>query len=335
MSSRREASDAGSLQLMDTSRTGRPAPQATPTASGGTARPTRFRRRYDHDWKQGLLFVVPALAFFLLFTVYPFVRTISLSFSDWDGLSASAHFVGLHNYVSALSDGLWWRSLLNGGLFVVAALLLMTPLGLLLAIGVERVQRGRAAYRTAFYVPTILSGIVVAIIWKWLYQPYGGPINQALDHLGLSGVSRAWLGSSGTALWAVSLASIWQGVGYPFLLYLAGLQSIPDEVYEAAALDGASGRRIFFSITLPLLRPVITTVNILTILGAMQMFNLVLAMTNGGPGYATEVPVLHIYREAFGLFHFGYASALAVIFGVLLLAVSIAQLRFARRGWDR
>ena len=146
-----------------------------------------------------------------------------------------------------------------------------------------------------------------------------------------AGFQQAPEGISARAIWAVAAASMWTGLGYPFLFYLAGLQNVPAELVEAARIDGAGGWHVFRDITLPSIRHVITLVNILTILGGMQIFNVVLAMTNGGPSYATEVPVLHVYREAFTFLHFGYASALSVMFGLLLLIVSIAQFIVTQR----
>ena len=274
--------------------------------------------------------VAPVVVLFVVFGLYPFARTIQLSFTDWDGLSPSFHYVGDKNYIQALHDAVWWQSLEHGLLFAVVALTVMDGLGLLLAVGVDQKIRGQAIYRVMFYLPPVLSGVVVAIIWKWLYQPYGGPVNELLKSVGMGHLQHAWLGNGHTALWAVSLASVWQGVGTPFLLFLAALQNVPDELCDAARVDGASARQVFRHVTLPAIMPTVGLVSVLTLLGAMQMFNLVIAMTNGGPGYATEVPVLHIYRAAFGLNQFGYATALTVIFGVMLFAVSLATLRLTR-----
>lgn len=294
--------------------------------------------RFHHrllDAVTGYLFILPALAMLLVFGLYPFLRTVQLSFTDWDGISRASNYIGFDNYVQAFQDGIWWLSMKNGLLLSAAALIVMVGLALLLAVMVDRGVRGAGFYRAAFYVPTLLSGIVVAIIWKWLYQPIGGPINQLLDAVGLESLTKAWLGDSSTALWAVSAASIWQGIGSPFLLFLAGLQGIPDELYESARLDGASETQVFSRITLPLLVPVIGLISILTVLGAMQIFNIVIALTNGGPGYATEVPVLHIYRQAFKNLRFGYASSLSMIFGMALLVLSLIQLWLSRKVGDR
>lgn len=276
----------------------------------------------------GLVFVLPSVALFLVFGLYPFVRTVMLSFSEWNGISPEIKWVGLANYVSIFNDPIWWLSVVNGLFFAVTALVFMNGLALVLAVVVNQLRRGQQIYQLIYYLPSILSGIVVAIIWKWLYQPLGGPLNQMLAFLG--GQPQAWLADSRTAAWAVAVASMWAGIGNPFLLFLAGLQGIPKDVIEAARIDGASEVRVFQHIILPLLIPVIVLVSVLTFLGAMQIFNLIVAMTNGGPGYTTEVPVLRIYREAFRSLHFGYAAALSIVFGVMLLLMSALQFKLSR-----
>ncbi|MFG3690245.1 carbohydrate ABC transporter permease [Micromonospora sp. NPDC047740] len=306
-------------------------PAATTAAGSSPAR--RWRR--TRDWAVAYAFVAPLVVLFLVFSLYPFLRTLQLSFTDWDGLSASFGYVGLDNYVQSLRDRVWWSSLWHGLLFAVVALTLMQGLSLLLALGVNRRRRSAAFYRTAFYLPPVLSGIVVALVWRWIYQPYGGPLAELFTALGIESLARPWLAESGTALWAVSIASVWQGVGNAFLLFLAALQSIPEELNEAAAVDGANPWQRFRAVTLPWLTPTIGMVSVLTLLGAMQIFNLVLAMTGGGPGYATEVPVLHIYRAAFEFSQFGYATALSVVLGIILLAVSALAMRVSRRDRTR
>lgn len=279
----------------------------------------------------GLLFIWPALILYLVFSVYPILRTVEISFTNWDGLSNHYDYIGWANYATVLRDSIWWQSLWHGVFFSLMALVFMNGIGLLLALIVDGTRRGQTIYRALFYLPPVLSGVVVALIFKWIYEPYGGPLNAALQGIGLGRLTHAWLGDSQTAIWCVSIASIWAGVGYPFLLFLAGLQGVPRELYEAAQLDGANAWHQFRHVTVPFLVPVWAIINILTILGAMQLFNIVMAMTGGGPGYATEVPVLHIYREAFTSTHFGYATALSMVFGAILFAISIVQLQISRR----
>lgn len=322
-----------SKQVVTRDRVGdRMGPPGPATHQPERVRRNRFSRMRRVEATTAYVFILPTLLLFSLFSVYPFIRTIELSFTDWNGLSSTFTGVGLENYFAAFRDGVWWGSVWNGVLLAAVALVFMQGLGLMLAVAVDRKMAGATVYRTVFYVPPILSGIVVAIIWKWLYEPNNGVINTTLENIGLGELAHPWLGDPATALWAISLVSVWQGVGYPFLLFLAGLQSVPDELYEAARVDGANVRQIFWSVTLPMLRPVIGIVSVLTFLGAMQTFNLVIAMTNGGPGYATVVPIFHIYRAAFGTSpNFGYASALSLIFGVMLFGVSMISLWLSRR----
>jgi len=279
----------------------------------------------------GIAMVAPTIALLVVFGLYPFMRTVQISFTDWDGLSSTFHYIGVGNYLQALHDNIWWLSMEHGLMFAVVALTLMQGIGLLLALGVDQKIHGQSVYRVLFYLPPVLSGIVVAIVWKWLYQPYGGPINELLQAVGLSHLQHAWLGDGSTALWAVSLATVWEGVGTPFLLFLAALQNVSEDLCDAARVDGTNRWQLFRNVTFPSILPTIGLVSVLTFLGAMQMFSGVLAMTNGGPGYATEVPVLHIYRAAFGLSQFGYATALAVSFGFLLFLFSLLTLRLTKR----
>lgn len=317
------------------SESGSPTPDSG-TAHAGLPKPDRRHRsrrgrsRTQENWL-GLAMVAPIIALLAVFGLYPFARTIQLSLTNWDGLSSTFKFIGAQNYLQAFHDGVWWQSMGHGLIFAAVALTVMQGIGLLLALGADQKIHGQSIYRVLFYLPPVLSGIVVAIVWKWLYQPYGGPINELLQAVGLSQWQHPWLGDGATALWAVSLASVWQGVGTPFLLFLAALQNVPEELCDAARVDGANRWQLFRNVTFPSILPTIGLVSVLTFLGAMQMFNMVLAMTNGGPGYATEVPVLHIFRAAFELGQFGYATALAVLFGFMLFLVSLFTLRLTKR----
>ncbi|SEE40614.1 carbohydrate ABC transporter permease [Jiangella alba] len=289
------------------------------------------RRRRSGEALVGYLLVAPVVALFVVFSAYPLLRTAQISLTDWDGLSSHFDYVGLANYSRALTDRIWGISLWHGLLFAVVALTVMQGIGLALAVAVARLVRSAGIYRVVFYLPPILSAIVVALVWKWFYQPHGGPLNELLASVGLDSVARPWLSDSSTALWAVSAASVWQGVGTPFLFFLAAVQAVPTEQLEAATMDGAGAWRRFRAVTLPSIMPVIGLVSVLTLLGAMQIFNLVLAMTNGGPGYDTEVPVLNIYRNAFELGEFGYATAQSIIFGLVLFVVSGVAMVLSRR----
>lgn len=282
------------------------------------------------DKLESFLFVLPALTFFITFSIYPLFKTFQLSFFQWDGMTKNMNFVGFQNYINAFKDPIWLKSIKNGFYLAILALIIMNSIALLLAILINMQVRGAKVYRVIFYIPPILSGIVVGYIWKWIYDPNYGILNGLLDILHLSQFKKAWLSDTSTALISVSIASMWQGIGGSFILFLAGLQSIPEELYEASKVDGASFWQQLFYITIPLMSRTLMIVSILTILGAMQLLTIVIPLTNGGPGFETEVPALRIFKEAFSNYRFGYATALSVILGIMLFIISLLQIRLRK-----
>ena len=278
------------------------------------------------------LFLLPALLLFATFSIYPFYLLTYTSLFDWDGISLTKQFVGLGNYANVLfHDPVFWSSFTQAGYVTLLALTFQNALALLLAIAVNRSLLGGGIYRTIFFLPPILSEIVVGLIWFWIYDGNFGIFNELLTHLGLGAWTRPWLADPRTALTAVAVIHMWKGFGWGFVIFLAGLQSIPEELYEAARVDGANPWLRFRHITLPLLLPVCIVVSILTILGTMQIFALIIATTGGGPGYHTEVPITRIFSSMLGSSRFGYACAQGIVFGLLLLVFSLVQMRFQRR----
>ncbi|MGQ0645338.1 MAG: carbohydrate ABC transporter permease [Elusimicrobiota bacterium] len=276
--------------------------------------------------------VFPALALYLVIGFYPFIQTFILSFYRWDGISPEREFVWLRNYWDIFVDNpVWWRSVLNAGIVAAAALVGQNGFALLLAILVDQyVKRWKGFYRVFFFLPPMLSVIVVGIVWRWILDGNFGILNQVLAGLGLEQHARSWLAEPATALACVTFVICWQGFGYAFLLFLAGLQGIPKSFYEAAEIDGANAFQKFKVVTWPLLNSVTKIVAILTVLGTLQAFGIVVVMTSGGPGYHTEVPVLRIYKEAFESYHFGYATAMSAVLGLLLMSVSFLQYRLIK-----
>ena len=216
--------------------------------------------------------------------------------------------------------------------FVVTLLALTAQnfLALLLAFLCDRDIRGGNVYRVIFYLPPVLSGIVVGLIWNWIYDGNYGLLNHFLNFIGLVDLARAWLSDARTALVGVAVIHMWKGFGWGFVILLAGLQSIPRDLYEAARVDGANVWTVFKKITVPLMIPVFILVSILTILGTMQIFDIIIATTGGGPGYHTEVPITRIVAMMIGASRFGYACAMGVMFGLILLAVSMIQIRVSK-----
>jgi ABC-type sugar transport system permease subunit len=277
------------------------------------------------------LFILPAVLLFVVFSVYPFLKVLQLSVMDWDGISAAAKWVGLGNFRMALfEDPSWWISIRNAAVITLLALTLQNTLALLLALIVDRDIRGKNFYRVVFYLPPVLSGIVVGLVWNWIFDGSHGLLNYALQQCGLAHWARAWLADPKTALYSVAVVHMWKGFGWGFIILLAGLQAIPRDFGEAARVDGASEFSIFWKITVPLMLPVFFLVSILTVLGTMQIYDIIVATTNGGPGYHTEVPVTRILAAMVGSSRFGYACSLGILFGLILLAVSLVQMRISR-----
>jgi len=277
------------------------------------------------------LFVAPAIVLFALFSLIPFVKVFQLSVFEWDGISAHMTFVGLHNFATALFHDIPWRvSLVNAGIITILALTFQNILALILAIIVDREIKGKNFYRVVFYLPPVLSGIVVGLVWNWIFDGSHGLLNHFLEVMGHPEWARAWLADPQTALYGVAVIHMWKGFGWGFVILLAGLQAIPRELGEAARVDGASEWYIFSRITAPLMLPVFFLVSILTILGTMQIYDIIISTTNGGPGYHTEVPITRILAAMLGSSRFGYACALGIIFGVILLAVSMVQMRLSK-----
>lgn len=289
-------------------------------------------KKPKHNWNS-YLFILPALCVYLIFGLYPFIRTFQLSFYKWDGIAPAMQFVGLRNYYSIIFDNpVWWTSILNASIVSIIALTFQNGLALLLAIALYHgIKRGRIAYRLIFFMPPMLSLIVVGYIWLWIYDGTYGILNHMLRLIGAGHLARAWLSEPSLALISVAVAHCWRGFGFAFILFLAGLQTIPDELYEAAKVDGAGGWQQFRYVTLPLLIPVAIIVSILTILGTMQIFDLIMAMTQGGPGFHTEVPITRIYKEAFSYYHFGYGTTMAIVFGGILFILSLIQMGIAKK----
>ncbi|MFH1791580.1 MAG: sugar ABC transporter permease [Candidatus Omnitrophota bacterium] len=278
----------------------------------------------------GYLFVIPAVVMLGLFYIYPFFKILQLSFYDWDGISRNMTFVGWAQFHDIIfSNPVWWNSMWHAAYITLLALTVQNGLALVLALFVDRGIKYGQAYRVIFFLPPVLSGIVVGLIWNWIFNGNYGLLNYWLSAIGLGHLSKAWLSDPNTALTCVAVIHMWKGFGWGFIILLAGLQNIPRTLYEAARIDGASGWDIFRRITVPLMIPVFVLVMILTVLGTMQIYDIVVSTTGGGPGYHTEVPVSRIIARMLHSSQFGYACAMGLVFGVVLVTLSIAQMKIS------
>lgn len=272
------------------------------------------------------LFLLPWLVTFGVFSLYPLLSSLWTSFTKYNPISARpAEFVGLANYARLLEDPLFWKSMGITLAFVIGTIPLTTIGALFLAIALNRQMPFRALFRAGYFLPTIVSIVVISLIFKNFYAPFGA-VNAALRLFGIEG--RAWLQDPSTALAAVMLMDVWAALGYYAIIYLAGLQAIPHELYEAAALDGGVGWRRHWHITLPLLKSTTLFILVINTIRSFQVFIEVFVMTRGGPLDSTLTTVFYLYDRAFTSFDLGYASAMAYVLFAATLGASLLYVRF-------
>jgi len=285
-------------------------------------------RRRRRQARTAYLFLAPGLLLFAAFRLYPLLEGLRLSFTNARLGRATEQFVGFANYTRLTEDSRFQVSLTNTAFYALASTLPVLVIPLLLALALNRGAL-RNTLRSVFFFPFTLSVVTVGLAWLWLLDPVVGPFNYYLRRLGAP--SRSWLAEPQTAMWAIIVTTVWWVTGYYLVIYLAGLQDIPRDLYEAAALDGAGGWRSFWAITLPLLRPVLLFVMVTHVIGSFQLFGQVFVLTGGGPGDATRTVVQHLYETAFqNFFQFGAASAMAWVLFAVVLGFSVLQFRLLR-----
>jgi multiple sugar transport system permease protein len=280
--------------------------------------------RASSRWTGWILFS-PWLISFALFGLFPILFSLGASFTDYSPIqSAQAHFVGLGNYARALSDAAFWSSLGNTAVFVLGTIPCTTALALALALAVQPAFRGRTVLRVGFFIPSVVSAVVLSLVFKGLYAQ-DGTLNAILGALHVPAPD--WLLNPRTALPAIMAMDVWSASGYYMIIFLAGLEAIPRDLYEAARLEGAGPWDCFAHITLPLLRPTLLFVLIVNTIRSLQIFAEVFVMTRGGPLGRTTTVVYYLYEEAFSRFHLGYASAVAYLLFVLSLVLAWVQMK--------
>ncbi len=311
-----------------------PAAPAAPTARAARKATRRAARRsgssspvHRGDWRLAWLLITPAMAGFLIFAVYPLLRGVYLSFTTFHVLTP-AQWTGLANYRELIHDGTFWRSVEVTIYFVALSVGIGIFFSLLTAVVLHRLTRS-TVIRGMVILPFLISGVVAGLVWSWMLQSQLGIINIWLQDL--TGHNFLFLGSPDWAIPTVALINVWKSMGYNAILLFAGLQMLPRDVYEAARLDGAGEVRIFRRITLPLLRPVLAMVVILTVISSFQVFDIVQVVTpDGGVADSSNVLPLYIYRQAFSEFNFGYAATMSMALFVMLLAITFLQMRLTR-----
>ncbi len=277
------------------------------------------------------VFLVPGLLLFAAFLVYPTLQAFYYAFTNWNGLAQDADFVGLANFRRILTDPTAWGPVGHTLLFPLVTTVLGNVLALTIAIAVTPKHPVISFFRTFFLIPLTLSTVGVGYIWSYIYNPHGGTLNAFLDVLGAEGLQRAWLGDPNWTLWFIILASLWQSVGVPMVIYLAGLQGVPEDLREAARIDGASAWREFRYVVFPLLAPAVTIAVPFGLINGLKVFDIVYVMTGGGPGRSTETLATNIVRRAFLFQEPGYATALGVVLFTLVLIIGLGSVTLLRR----
>jgi multiple sugar transport system permease protein len=301
-----------------------PAPGTTALSA---APPTPNKKTREH--LSGWLFLAPFAVLFVAFVVIPLAYGVYLSFTDESLTGAGGNLIGFTNYAEAIADGDMWRSMGNTLWFTILSTVPLVIVALVMALLVNEGLPAQWLWRLSYFMPYLLASTVVSLFWIWLYNPQLGLINDALTTLGLQNV--AWLQDPDIAMPAIVIATVWWTVGFNFLLYLTALQNIPDQQFEAAAIDGAGKWRQLFSITIPQLAPTTVLIVILQVLASLKVFDQIYQMTSGGPGGATRSIVQYIFEAGFTGYRFGYSSAISYVFFAIIVIVALVQFRVTNR----
>jgi multiple sugar transport system permease protein len=302
---------------------------ATTQAPPATAQPAkrRFSRDRVEEAVTGYLFVLPDLLGLLVFVVGPMLYALYISLNRWSGFTAPT-FIGLENYIDMAGDPRFWASLRRTFLWTLGLVPTVYVFSLALALLVNRNPRGSTLFRTVYFMPVAMSLVVAAIVWRFIFEPTYGFLNYVLGLFGIEGL--LWLGSRDTAMISVLIVTVWKSAGYFMIILLAGIQDIPNDFIEAARIDGANSRQIFQRIIMPLLRPTSLFVIIILLINSLQAFDQIYVMTRGGPAYATDTLLMYVYEEAFRFWNFGYSAAMSFVLFLLILVITVFQLRFFR-----
>jgi len=285
-----------------------------------------IRRIWADRWIY--VFLLPTLTLVGAFTIYPVIASIWFSFLDWNGFERAGSFIGLGNYSELVADPLFWNAFKNTVVFLLLAVPLRVGLALLLAIILNARFPLVRVFRTAIFLPVVTTAAIVGVVMRYVLDPTGGPLNIALLNSHILGQPLNFLGSAGLALYSAVGIWVWKWLGITLIYWLAALQTIPRDLYEAAELDGANAWTRFRFITLPLLTPFTLIITLITVIDATNVFDLMLTLTGGGPFYATEVIDIYVYRQAFtsNVPRLGYASAAAIFFGLSFIVIAVLQI---------
>ncbi|MFZ3567072.1 carbohydrate ABC transporter permease [Streptomyces sp. BH097] len=306
----------------------RPAPVKEQAAPAPHRRPLARRVR---DWLTAFSFTVPALVLFALFVLTPILYALYVSFFNWGGFGAPSDFAGADNYTRLLDDPVFLGDLWRGLLLVVFSVGLQLPFALAMAVLLNQKLRGRAVYRMLFFAPYVLSEVITGVLFSMIFSPDDGLADKLLGSIGLDGLGGLWFADQDWALPTLFLVMMWKYFGFHMMLYLAGLQGIPAELHEAARIDGANAWQRFRSVTLPLLGPTVRISVFLSVIGAIQLFDLVWVTTQGGPDHTSETMAVTLFQFGFKRYQIGYASAISIAMFLISLVFAIAYQKYVLR----
>lgn len=297
-----------------------------------TKRPIRGTGRWNENTLTIILFLFPALVFMAIFVVWPIVNSLQLSLYQWNGIDPTRAFVGLDNWSRLLQDNVFWKALRNNLTIVVLSIVIQLPIAMLLAIMLER-NRGFISkfLKTVYFFPMLMSSVAVGILFKYIYDPTFGLINEGLNRIGLGTLTQGWLGEPRYALLAVILVICWQFIPFYMILFYASLNNVPGELKDAARIDGADDNRYYRYIALPMVMGTVRTAMVLSLIGSLKYFDLVWVMTEGGPNNASELMATYMYKKAFPSFEVGYGSTVAFAMFVFVMFVALVTLGVGRR----
>ncbi len=285
----------------------------------------------QRNWKAGLLFILPALLFYLLFMVVPYVLAFGVSFVKWRGVSLDMHFVGLANFATMFDDPNFWKALKNTVFFTVATGIIVPVMALYFAVAVTRkLVAGAQFFRITYFFPNLISQVAIAVLWWFALNPQFGILSNFLRLVGLDNLP-SWLGDPFWAPWCIVVVKVWAAVGFYMVLYVSSIQGIPEDYYDACKVDGAGEWQSFYHVTLPLLSEMMKVSTIFLLLNGFGTFDLVRIMTDGGPDRSTETLATYIYENAFELGKFGYATTIAMTLFFITFSLALLSLWVQRR----
>jgi len=288
---------------------------------------TSLAERLEPYW-----LIAPALLFVGVFAVWPLIQTVWLSTYDYALTGSSRTFVGLQNYSQLLADDIFWRSLTNNVLILVASVVLQVGGGLAIAALIDRgIHRGKTFFATIVFAPVVMSAIAVGVLWRLVYNPVNGLVPAIAETVGVDPPREGVLGEPSLVVLAIIIVAAWQYTGFIAIILYAGMRTVDKHLYEAATLDGASGIQAFFNITIPSIRNVLVAATLLTMIGAFKVFDVVYVLTRGGPANASQVLGTYVFYNGFTIGQAGYANAIAVVLMLFAVALGLLQLRFTRQ----